>query len=588
MLKRFFISFLGTMAGIWLSVIIGGVLMFAIIGVATMSSVETPTQAKAGSVLRIKLAGEVADRYEPGPILDRLYGGIPEILPLNTLLSAIEKASSDDRIEGIYLDCGGVSVGLAQAQAIISALDEFKESGKWVYAYADNYSQADYFIASSTADSLFVNPQGMIDVHGLSSTTMYFKDLLDKVGVKVQVVKVGTFKSAVEPFILNDMSEANRLQQEYFLGQMWGNMMQTMAAGRGVDTTAVMRWADSFSYTKPSVTYVKERMADKVLYRHEMDEFLAKATGVKKVNNVDYDTYVKAPSMKSGKGAAKIALLYATGDITENASDAIASERLVPEILKLAENDDIDGLVLRVNSPGGSAYASEQIWEALATFKKRTGKPFYVSMGDYAASGGYYISCGADRIYAEPLTLTGSIGIFGMIPDASGLMNDKLGIHTATVSTSKGQFPSLINAMTPEQAAAMQNYVNRGYETFVKRCADGRKMSVDSIKAIAEGRVWDGATARRIGLVDKIGGLSMVLADMAEAINKDSGTDGYTVREYPKVNLEWWDEVMLLNSQMTQMSIESELGEALPYYCALRSVRQMHPLQCRIDFMVIK
>ena len=232
-------------------------------------------------------------------------------------------------------------------------------------------------------------------------------------------------------------------------------------------------------------------------------------------------------------------MLYAVGDITESGSGGIESDNLVPQILDLAEESDIDGLILRVNSGGGSAYASEQIWEALEQFKSITGKPYYVSMGDVAASGGYYISCGADRIYAEPVTLTGSIGIFGLIPDAHKLLNDKIGIHTTTVATNQGQFPGILNAMTTDQRNAMQSYVDRGYELFVKRCAEGRGISVDSIKAIAEGRVWDGLEASRIGLVDKLGGLDMALTDMAAELD---AADSYKVKEYPDLKLKWWEE----------------------------------------------
>lgn len=581
-------SFLGTMAGIWVSVIIGGVLLLVIMGVAMASGVEPPAQVKSGSILKVTLTGQVTDRYEPSPLIDRLYGGMPDILPLNNLLASIDKASTDDRIQGIYLDCQGATIGLAQAQAVIEALNRFKESGKWVYAYADNFTQSDYYIATA-ADSVFVNPQGMVDIHGLAATTLYFKDLLDKVGVKVQVVKVGTFKSAVEPFTLTDMSDANRLQQEVFLGSMWNEISSAIANSRGVDTTAVNRWADSFSYAEPASMYVKEKIVDRTLYRHEMNDLLASVTGKKKANLVSITDYAPDAKLTAGGKAANIAVLYACGDITENAPGGIASERLVPEILALAENEKIDALLMRVNSPGGSAFASEQIWEALRTFKQKTGKPFYVSMGDYAASGGYYISCGADCIYAEPLTLTGSIGIFGMIPDASTLLNDKLGVNTATVATNKGQFPGIFTAMPPEQAAAMQGYVNRGYELFVKRCADGRKVPVDSIKAIAEGRVWDGTTALRIGLVDKLGGMRQALADLAEKVNEGKDNkNGYTVSEYPRVKLEWWDEMMRLNSQMKSSAVERELGEALPYYRALTEIGRMHPLQCRIDFIEVK
>ena len=265
-------------------------------------------------------------------------------------------------------------------------------------------------------------------------------------------------------------------------------------------------------------------------------------------------------------------MLYAVGDITESGNDGITSDRLVPQILDLAKESDIDGLILRVNSGGGSAYASEQIWEALEQFKSLTGKPYYVSMGDVAASGGYYISCGADRIYAEPVTLTGSIGIFGLIPDAHRLLNDKIGVHTSTVATNKGQFPGLLNAMTPDQRNAMQSYVDRGYELFVKRCAEGRGVSVDSIKAIAEGRVWDGLTASRIGLVDRLGGLDMALADMAAELD---AADNYKIKEYPDLKFKWWEEVLNMSSNMKASVVETELGQYAPLY---RMARECTPL----------
>lgn len=588
MLRRFFISFLGTMAGIWLSVIIGGLLFLVIIVAVAFSESKQPAIVEKGSVLHIPLAGEVLDRYKSGVLIDQIYGTAPEIVPLNALISAIDKAASDDNIDGIFLDCKGATIGMADMKAIADAIEEFKESGKWVYAYADNYTQGNYVLASAVSDSLYVNPVGMIDIHGLSVTTMYFKNMLEKVGVEVQVVKVGTFKSAVEPYILTGMSDANRLQQEQFLGSMWDTVAKMVAVGRNVDTTAVNKWADSYSYTLDADEYVKAKMADKQLYRQQFEDFLAEATGKDEVSLVDFSEYVSQKEVSlSGKGA-KIAVLYAVGDITEAGDDGIASERIVPEIVKLTENDKIDGLVLRVNSPGGSAFASEQIWAALKEFKEKTGKPFYVSMGNYAASGGYYISCGADKIYAEPLTLTGSIGIFGMIPNAQNLLNNKLGINVEGVETNKGQFPTIFSPMSTEQAAAMQGYVNRGYELFVKRCADGRHTSVDSIKAVAEGRVWDGKTAKSIGLVDELGGLKDALEDMAALINEGTSEDGYTVTEYPKIKVEWWDEVMKLQSQLEDMAVAKQLGVALPYYRTLNRMMKMNTLQCRMDFVEVK
>ena len=591
-MKRFFFSFLGALAGVWVSILLFGLLIFITIGVIAASSaseVDVP-KVKKQSVLTITLSGEVVDRESPKNIIDEIYGNDVRQLPLNTLVSAIKSAAQDSKIEGIYLDCKGVSAGLAQIEAVVNALNEFSKSGKWIMAYGDSYSQADYIIAS-TADSLFVNPIGVIDIHGLASTTLYFKNLLEKAGVEVQVVKVGTFKSAVEPFILNDMSEANRLQTSEFLDNIWDHLKNTIAQGRKVTVEKVSDWADSFSYTKDVEFYLKNNLADATLYSHQMDSLLARLSGMHedkdKPNLIEFDKYALARDndKKSVKNKKQIAVLYAVGDITENGEGGIASERLVPQILDLAEDDDVDALVLRVNSGGGSAFASEQIWEALQQFKTITGKPFYVSMGDYAASGGYYISCGADKIFAEPVTLTGSIGIFGLIPNAEKLLSDKIGINTATVATNKGQFPTFYKAMTPDQKAAMQSMVENGYELFAKRCAEGRGLPVDSIKAIAEGRVWSGHKALEIGLVDYLGGLDTAVAFAASELNCDGD---YYIKEYPKVNFKWWEEMLDMSKTIKMSVIKEFVGEEnMKFYDLTNYLKNIDPLQARMDFIEI-
>lgn len=591
MLKRFFETFLAVMAGLWATLFIVLLLGIVFIGavVAAVSSGSDSTNIKLNkhNVLCITLDGVVTDRATPVKILDEIYGDSNVSLPLNDLVAAVKDAAKDDKIEGILLDCKGGSAGLAQTQAIIDAVKEFKESGKWVYAYGDNYTQGNYILACA-ADSIFINPIGMVDIHGLSSTTLYFKDMLDKIGVDAQVVKVGTYKSAVEPFILNEMSEANREQQTQYLGSIWGNLSDFMAISRKVKVEDINSWADNFLFSKSAEEYKKLKVVDGLKYRHQLDDMLADKISEEKPNYVQFTDYVKLNKLtgsgKKQKGK-QIAVLYAVGDITESGKDGIASDDLVPQILDMAENDEIDGLVLRVNSGGGSAFASEQIWEALQQWKSITEKPFYVSMGDYAASGGYYISCGADRIYAEPLTITGSIGIFGIIPSAQKLLNDKLGVHTGTVATNKGDFPSFFRTMTPEQRGAMQSYVDRGYELFVSRCAEGRHMPVDSIKAIAEGRVWDGNSALRLGLVDKLGGLNQAVADMASELE---ATDDYYVQEYPELKFKWWEEVMTLGSEMKSRAIESELKGVIPYYSVYRNIKNMAPIQARMDYIDIK
>ena len=313
---------------------------------------------------------------------------------------------------------------------------------------------------------------------------------------------------------------------------------------------------------------------------------LKELTDHDELETISTDDYCAVNNVEKigGGGDVKIGILYAVGDITEDGEDGIASSTLVPQILELAEDDEIDGLILRVNSGGGSAFASEQIWEALEQYKKLTKKPFYVSMGDVAASGGYYISCGADRIYAQPVTLTGSIGIFGMIPSAKTLFNEKLGINTATVSTNpSGQLPTLFEPMTPTMLASMQSYVNNGYELFTSRVASGRKISQDSVKVIGEGRVWDGAMAQKIGLVDKLGGLDVAIRDMATQL----GATSYTLEEYPSLKLKWWQQLMSLDSEISEHMTRSSLGEAYPLYRAVERIKRMSVLQCRMTEYII-
>lgn len=583
-MKHFFLSFLGALGAIWLSLLLGGLLfIMLIVGVAMAGVKSNPVPpVKADSILNIRLSGSVDERETAKDIYSEIMSrGKAEKISINLLVEALENASRDKKINGVFLDCKGISAGLAQIQTITNALKKFKKSGKWIYAYADNYSQADYLIAA-VADSVFLNPVGMVDLHGLSSQTPYFKSFLDKIGVEMQVVKVGTYKSAVEPFILDKMSDANREQQTLYLSQIWGNLADSLAVNRDVDVQTINDWANSALFSKPAEYLIDNKVVDKLAYRHEVDELLARLSNEEnKPRFVDFEKYEFSEDVNSKSTPHHIAVLYALGDITENGDEGIASDKIVPQIFDLIEDKDVEALVLYVNSGGGSAYASEQIWEALQQWKSRTKKPFFVSMGDYAASGGYYISCGADKIYAHPVTLTGSIGIFGMIPNLNPLFSDKLGINWGEVSTNKGSMPNIFKPMTPEQREAMQSYVNRGYELFTSRCAEGRHMSIDSIKAIAEGRVWDGMTALNIGLVDELGGLDDAIRGIASELKLKKGE--YYVKEYPKVNLEWWETLYDLTSKAKAYIIADELGSAKPYYDAIQKFTSMDPIQARMD-----
>lgn len=580
-------SFLGTVAGIFVSGFLISIGLFILTVLAIVSSAtHSEYSVKDKSILYLDLSREIVEQPASLDIMAKLTKDGPSADVLYNIIDAIDAAADDDRIKGIFIDANGSSAGTAQRKAIIDALRRFKKSGKWIYSYGDYYSQGDYYIAASASDSLYINPLASVDIHGLGGRMMFFKNLLDKIGVEMQVVKVGTYKSAVEPFILTEPSAASIEQQQLYLGNLWKDIRASIAKGRKVSADSVNAWATSFSFTFDATQIIRKRIADASAYRHEFIDKLKELTDIDKDDDLRLVTpaqYITSKPHKSHK--TTIAVLYASGDITESGKDGIASDRLVPEILELAENDDIDGLILRVNSGGGSAFASEQIWEALGEFKEMTGKPFYVSMSDYAASGGYYISCGADKIYAEPVTVTGSIGIFGLIPNIRGLVTDKLGVTTYPISTNPaGAQPDIFAPMTESQRAGMQSYVDRGYELFVKRVASGRKKTVDQIKAIAEGRVWDGREALRIGLVDKLGGLDTALADMA----RELGVESWSVERYPKTEDDVLTALLMMSDRMEQSALERKLGDVADIYRTIESIRQYQGVQARMQPVVIE
>lgn len=591
MMKRFVTSMLGSLAAIWISVILLFILFILMIAAAvsgTMESNSLLTGFKDKSILHIPLSGTITERATAPDLMTQMYGTPEVTIPLNDIIGALAAAADDDKIEGVFIDCGGSSGGLAQHLEITEALKKFKEeSGKWVIAYSDGYTQGDYYIAS-VADEVYLNPIGAVDIHGLSATTLFFKGLLDKAGIEMQVIKVGTFKSAVEPFILDHASEANKLQQQHYLGNIWDNVAGSIASARSTTTAQVNEWADSLILTAAPEYYVDNNLVDQLMYRYEVDKHLKNLCKIDEDENlrlIDPVTYCKIADVPHRKrNGNRIAVLYAVGDIVDEGSDGIVAASMVPMIEKLTENEDIDGLVLRVNSGGGSAFASEQIWKALEEFKA-TERPFYVSMSDVAASGGYYISAGADKIYAEPVTLTGSIGIFGMIPCVENLMTEKLGVTTDNVNTNlNGDFPSLMKPMTAMQRAKMQEEINRGYETFVSRCAEGRHMPVDSIKAIAEGRVWDGQSALEIGLVDELGSLTVAIEDMADEL----GFDKYCVIEYPNPNPTFWEALTDAQVKARENIIRGQLGSVYEIYRNIETVKNMAPVQCRMEPVVVE
>ena len=581
---------LGAIAGFWISMMLLVVVGFAVVigtaASALVSSQSANTSVEDESVLMICFDSTIEERHSPRDF-EAVINNVPDAQTLANILRAINAAKDDDRIEGIYLKCDGSAAGLATREAIARALADFKESGKWIMAYSDGYTQGDYYMASC-ADYLYLNPAGSVDIRGLASSIPFFKGLLDKVGVEMQIFKVGTYKSAVEPYILENMSDANREMIQHFSNSIWGGIASRIAENRSVKVETVNQWADSLVAFDSAERLVDMKVVDELKYADEVEEELKGLTNVKPgkdLRMVDYATYNASPEVPhEKKDKNKIAVYYACGDITDNGNGGISASQVVPDILELAKDDDIQALVLRVNSGGGSAYASEQIWHALEVFKSK-GKTFYVSMGDYAASGGYYISSGAEKIYAEAFTLTGSIGIFGMIPCAKQLLNDKLGVNFGIVTTNaNGAFPSLVEPATPYQAARLQSSINRGYELFTSRCAEGRNIPQDSIKAIGEGRVWDGKTALKIGLVDELGGLDATVEALAKRMNYRK----YQVVVYPDVEKSFWDVIAEMPTQVKANALREELGEYYPVYMELKRIQNLEPVQARMMPMTLQ
>jgi len=533
-MKDFLKFTLATITGI----IVTSVILFFIsivVFFSIASSSESETEVSKNSVMMLDLKGTLEERSQNNPF-DILMKDDNAKIGLDDILSSIQKAKENDNIKGIYIQAGSFAGGYASMEEIRKALLDFKKSGKFIVAYGDQYSQRLYYLAS-VADKVILNPKGAIGWMGLASNPIYFKDLLSKIGVEMQVFRVGTYKSAVEPFISNEMSAANREQITTILDSNWGQILGDISASRHISTDSLNAYADRMLLFYPAEESVKCGLADTLMYKNDIRDYLKKIAGLNKKDKMPILGLKDMVSVKKNtpkdKSGNIIAVYYAYGEIDGGSSndgfdDGINSEKVIRDLRKLKDDDDVKAVVLRVNSPGGSAYGSEQIWYAVKELKAK--KPVIVSMGDYAASGGYYISCEADSIVAEPTTLTGSIGIFGMIPNVKGL-TDKLGLSFDAVKTNTySDFGMMGRPMNNGEKSLMQMTINRGYETFVGRCAEGRGMSMDAIKKIAEGRVWTGTTAKKLGLVDVLGGLDKAV-DIA--IYK-AGVKAYTVMSYPE------------------------------------------------------
>lgn len=590
MLKKFFSNLLSSFVGAWLALVLFCfVAVLVVIGVVARigNSDDSSSKTPSGkSVMVLDLSGAIVETPENGQFdfMSLATGeGSDTPLALNVLVDGIREGKESDNIKAMYIKCGHPSASPATLNAIRQAVADFKKSGKKVYAYADMMTMGDYFVASQ-ADSLFLNPGGMVEISGLGGTTLFYKDFLDKVGVKMTLVKVGTFKSAAEPYISNQMSAPARAQLDTLYGNMWSYIGKAVAEGRkSLDDNALNKAADDFIMFQTPAEVLKQGYVDRLVYERQMDDIVGRLIDEEGKNVKYFSPQDLAEGSSWGKQYSdknKVAVLYATGEIQEYSKTGIDCYKLVPQITQLADDDDVKALVLRVNSPGGSVFGSEQIGEALDYFKSK-GKPFIVSMGDYAASGGYWISCTADKIYADPLTITGSIGIFGLFPSAEGLVK-KLGVTPQTVSTNPGRDISLFYDPTPLQLEVLQKYIDNGYSRFVKRVAKGRGMKEERVRQIAEGRVYDAAQAKSLKLVDDLGSLDDAVLFAASKAGLKA--DKYGVAIYPEYKPDIWDIFRSQALDQLNMEIAKIAGErpesALVYQTA--AILRRNPWQARM------
>ncbi len=517
-MKSFLKQVLAVIVGICSVGAFATLMFFVMLGVMLATGDEKQSVSD-NSILRIELTGTVVDRSTPNNPLNQLLGrSEASSQGLDVLIDAIKTAKSDKRIKGIYIEGGTMSSDFATLQELRGALVDFKSSGKFIVSYADSYTQGAYYIAS-VGDRVLINPSGLLDWHGIAMQPMFWTGLMEKVGVKAQVFKVGTYKSAVEPFILKEMSPANREQVESMITDLWKETCTAVATSRKLSPDSLNAYADRYITLADGADYKRLKLVDDLTYVDQVRDELRKRMNDNEVTFVSPEV-VTAQAEDTGDDDNQVAVYYASGNIVDVAGsgalmgggDEIIGSRVVEDLDKLANDKDVKAVVLRINSGGGSAYASEQMWRAVQLLKKK--KPVVVSMGGMAASGGYYMSCGANYIVAEPTTLTGSIGIFGLIPDFSGLVKDKLGLRFDVVKTNKASdFGTLSRPFDAAESAALQAHVNRGYALFLKRVADGRtaagrKMTPEAVDHIAQGRVWTGNQALKNGLVDKIGTLN--------------------------------------------------------------------------------
>lgn len=587
-MKDFFKYTLATVTGFFLTLflvfMLGMVLM-----VGLFATAESEVKISKPSVLHLKLSGQLLERTVDNPLRGFLLNSDPKV-SLEDVLNSIKKAKENENIKGIYFETSTLYASSASVEAIRSAFLDFKSTGKFIVAYGDSYSQGQYYIAS-VADKIYLNPSGHVNWIGLSAQPVFYTDLLKNIGVEMQIFKVGTYKSAVEPFTETKMSEASREQTRVFLNDVWSHIVANVSLARGISEDKLQSYADGVMMMQPAQYTVDAHFVDSLVYKMDVDSLLKLRMDEEKLRLLSYKEMknVSVSVNLRDKVEGSIAIYYAQGDIVDNGTpldNQIVGNKVIRDLKKLEENEDIKAVVLRVNSPGGSAYASEQIWKAVVDLKAK--KPVVVSMGDYAASGGYYISAAADCIVAEPTTLTGSIGIFAMIPNV-GKLTDAVGLNFDVVKTNEmSDFGSIYRNFNPNERALIQNNINLGYNLFVKRCADGRSVSEDAIREIAEGRVWTGLRAKELGLVDELGGLDKAV----EIAATKAEITTYRKKTYPR-QPDFMEQLLELSSQsvavnmlglgrytdlleqatrIKQMTEESNLQARVPYVLNIKSL----------------
>lgn len=589
-MKDFIKSVLATMVGIFGFFIVMGVLtMMSIIGMVASSSAAQ--NVEENSVFVLNLSGTISDQGTDNP-LSLFTGDDSQSTGLNNILSAIKKAKTNDDIKGIYIEAGALITNYATLQEIRNALADFRKSGKWIVAYGDYYTQGAYYVAS-VANKVYINPKGIVDWHGIGAQTMFYKDFMAKFGVKCEVVKVGTFKSATETFTEEKMSDANRLQTQTFINGTWQNICTAVSKSRGISIDSLNSYADSYLALQSTEMLMKAKMVDGMMYSDKVKDAVKKMMKLEKDDDIAQLTLNDMFNVKDEKVEGdKIAIYYASGDIVQDpkaatmfdSNDYIASRKVCKDLEELMNDDDVKAVVVRINSGGGDAYASEQMWHQMSELRKV--KPVVVSMGDYAASGAYYMSAPASWIVAQPNTLTGSIGIFAVIPDFSGLVTTKLGVRFDEVKTNRNStFGNLMaRPFNAEEKAMLQASVNRGYNLFRQRVADGRHLPIESVEKIAQGRVWLATDALNIKLVDQLGGIDDAVKKAAELAKLKE----YYTSDYPAA-ASWMDN--LLNSMTSSgtyldAQLRQTLGELYQPFTVLRSIDKREAIQARIPYAI--